>query len=112
MLQMSMSLRSNAHRLVQSRLGRPMTEEESDALDAGMIEALRVLRVGTDEDHQATLQSIALTALSTTAGALLWACLLDEAEQGVQNVSAYAAAVSATASTIVTAQLSSALGLG
>jgi hypothetical protein len=89
-----------------------MTEEESDALDAGMIEALRVLRVGTDEDHQATLQSIALTARSTTAGALLWACLLDEAEQGVQTVAAYAAAVSATASTIVTAQLSSALGLG
>ena len=59
---------------------------------------------------------VATTALTGPAEFILGvpvpACLLDEAEQGVQNVSAYAAAVSATASTIVTAQLSSALGLG
>ena len=58
------------------RLGRPMTQPETAALDAALVEALGVLRVGTDEDHRATLKLVALTSLSTPAGAHLWACLL------------------------------------
>ena len=58
-----------------------MTPEESDALDAGLVEALGVLRAGTDEEHRAALQLVALTALSTPAGAHLWACLLDAATE-------------------------------
>jgi len=57
------------------------------------------------------LQSVALIALSTPAGAQLWACLLDEAEHTFQSVAAYAAAVVSAASAIASAQFAAALGL-
>ena len=106
-----MSLQSNAHRLVQARLGRAMTQSETAALDTGLLEALGVLRVGTDEEHRAALQLVALTALSTPAGAQLWACLLDEADRTFQSVAEFAAAVVGAASAIASAQLTAALGL-
>ena len=110
-LDVSMSLQSNAHRLVQARLGRPMTQPEIQALDAGLVEALGVLRVATDQEHRAALQSIALTELSTPAGAQLWACLLEEASRGVQSVAEYASSVVAAAGAVASAQFASALGL-
>ena len=110
-LDVSMSLQSNARRLVQARLGRPMTQPEIQALDAGLVEALGVLRVGTNEEHRAALQSVALTQLSTPAGAQLWACLLEAAGRGVQGVEEYATAVTGAASTIASAQFASSLGL-
>ena len=111
LLDVSMSLQSNARRLVQARLGRAMTQPETETLDAALVEALGVLRVGTDEDHRTALQSVALIALSTPAGAQLWACLLDEAEHTFQSVAAYAAAVVSAASAIASAQFAAALGL-
>ena len=112
LLDVSMSLQSNARRLVQARLGRAMTQPETETLDAALVEALGVLRVGTDEDHRTALQSVALIALSTPAGAQLWACLLEEATaRGVQIVAEYASAVVAAASAIAGAQFASALGL-
>ena len=111
LLDVSMSLQSNARRLVQARLGRAMTQPETETLDAALVEALGVLRVGTDEDHRTALQSVALIALSTPAGAHLWACLLDEAESTFQSVAAYAAAVVIAASAIASAQFAAALGL-
>ena len=110
-LDVSISLLSNARRLVQARLGRPMTQPEIEALEAGLVEALSVLRVGTDEAHRTTLQSITLTVLSTPAGAQLWACLLEEAERTIQSVAAFVAAVVGAASAIASAQLTAALGL-
>ena len=110
-LDVSISLLSNARRLVQARLGRPMTQPEIEALEAGLVEALSVLRVGTDEAHRTTLQSITLTVLSTPAGAQLWACLLDEAERTFHSVAAYAAAVVSAASAVASAQLTAALGI-
>ena len=104
-------LQSNARRLVQARLGRAMTQPETETLDATLVEALGVLRVATDEDHRTALQSVALIALSTPAGAQLWACLLDEAEHTFQSVAAYAAAVVSAASAIASAQFAAALGL-
>ena len=109
-LDVSISLLSNARRLVQARLGRPMTQPEIEALEAGLVEALSVLRVGTDEAHRTTLQSITLTVLSTPAGAQLWACLLEEAEPTIQSVAAFVAAVVGAASAIASAQLTAALG--
>ena len=109
-LDVSISLLSNARRLVQARLGRPMTQPEIEALEAGLVEALSVLRVGTDEAHRTTLQSITLTVLSTPAGAQLWACLLEEAERTIQSVAAFVAAVVGAASAIASAQLTAALG--
>ena len=106
-----MSLQSNASRLVQGRLGRPMTQPESEALDAGLVEALGVLRVGTDEAHRTALQLVALTTLSTPAGAQLWACLLNEAERAVHSVGEYVIAVVGAASPIASAQLAADLGL-
>ena len=106
-----MSLQSNARRLVQARLGRAMTQPETETLDAALVEALGVLRVGTDEDHRTALQLVALTSLSTPAGAHLWACLLDEAEHTFQSVAAYAAAVVSAASAVASAQLAAALWL-
>ena len=110
-LDVSISLLSKARRLVQARLGRPMTQPEIEALEAGLVEALSVLRVGTDEAHRTTLQSITLTVLSTPAGAQLWACLLEEAERTIQSVAAFVAAVVGAASAIASAQLTAALGL-
>jgi hypothetical protein len=108
----SMSLQSNARRLVQAHLGRAMTQPETETLDAALVEALGVLRVATDEEHRTALQSVALIALSTPAGAQLWACLLEEATaRGVQIVAEYASAVVAAASAIAGAQFASALGL-
>jgi len=106
-LDVSISLLSNARRLVQARLGRPMTQPEIEALEAGLVEALSVLRVGTDEAHRTTLQSITLTVLSTPAGAQLWACLLEEAERTIQSVAAFVAAVVGAASAIASAHLAS-----
>ena len=111
LLDVSMSLQSNARRLVQARLGRAMTQPETETLDAALVEALGVLRVGTDEDHRTALQLVALTSLSTPAGAHLWACLLDEAERTFQSVAAYAAAVVSAASAVASAQFAAALGL-
>ena len=111
LLDVSMSLQSNARRLVQARLGRAMTQPETETLDAALVEALGVLRVGTDEDHRAALQLVALTSLSTPAGAHLWACLLDEAERTFHSVAAYAAAVVSAVSAVASAQLTAALGL-
>ena len=88
-----------------------MTQPESETLDAGLVEALGVLKVGTDEEQRAALQLVALTVLSTPAGAQLWACLLTEAERVVPSVAEYVAAVVATASAIASAQLAVALGL-
>ena len=65
-----------------------MTQPETETLDAALVEALGVLRVATDEDHRAALQLVALTSLSTPAGAHLWACLQDEAERTFQSVAA------------------------
>ena len=73
--------------------------------------ALGVLRVGTNEEHRAALQSVALTQLSTPADAQLWACLLEAAGRGVQGVEEYATAVTGAASTIASAQFASSLGL-
>ena len=89
-LDVSISLLSNVRRLLETRLGRPMTQAERDALtpdrstDAG-LEALGVLRFGTDEEHCAALWSVALTVLSTSAGAHLWACVLAETERSVRS---------------------------
>ena len=110
-LDVSISLLSNVRRLLETRLGRPMTQAERDALDAGLVEALGVLRFGTDEEHRAALRSVALTALSTSAGAHLWACVLAETERGVPSVADFVAALSAAASAISSAQLTAALGL-
>ena len=88
-----------------------MTQAERDALDAGLVEALGVLRFGTDAAHHAALRSVALTALSTSAGAQLWACVLAEVESGVRSVAEFVAALSAAASAISSAQLTAALGL-
>ena len=111
LLDVSMSLQSNARRLVQAHLGRAMTQPETETLDAALVEALGVLRVATDEDHRAALQLVALTSLSTPAGAHLWACLLDEAERTFHSVAAYAAAVVSAVSAVASAQLTAALGL-
>ena len=111
LLDVSMSLQSNARRLVQARLGRAMTQPETETLDAALVEALGVLRVATDEEHRTALQLVALTSLSTPAGAHLWACLLDEAERTFQSVAAYAAAVVSAASAVASAQFAAALGL-
>ena len=59
----------------------------------------------------AALQLVALTSLSTPAGAHLWACLLDEAERTFHSVAAYAAAVVSAVSAVASAQLTAALGL-
>ena len=101
---------TNAQRLVQGRLGRALTQAETEALDAGLAEALSVLTAGTQAQHTATLQLVALTSLSTPAGAQLWASFLDVVKApldsgGNFSVDTFVSALSNAVSTIVGAQL-------
>jgi hypothetical protein len=76
-LDVSVSLSTNASRLVQSRLGRALTQAETEALDAGLVEAFSLLTTEGRAQIRATLQLVAFTTLSTPAGAQLWASLLE-----------------------------------
>jgi hypothetical protein len=71
------SSRTNAIRLVQSRLGRALTQAETETLDTGLVEAFSLLTTGNQAQRRATLQLVALTTLSTPAGAQLWASMLE-----------------------------------
>ena len=109
---------TNARHLVQGRLDRPLTQAESNALDAGVAEALSVLAAGTRAQHAATLQLVALTTLSTPAGAQLWASLLEVVTTplvdpgGSFSVDSFVSALTDAVSTIAGAQLAAgSLGL-
>ena len=78
-LDVSLSLSTNAARIVQSRLGRALTRAEDEALDEGLVEAFSLLTTGSQTQRAATLQLVAFTTLSTPAGAQLWASLLEVA---------------------------------
>ena len=78
-LDVSVSLSTNAARLVQSRLGRALTQAEHEALDEGLVEAFSLLTTENQTQRAATLQLVAFTTLSTPAGAQLWASLLEVA---------------------------------
>ena len=107
-LDVSTSLPSSARRLVQARLGLSMTQAEIQALDAGLVEALGVLRAGTNEEHRAALRLVALNELSTQTGTQLWACLLAESGCGMETVAGFVAAPSAAASAVARTQFASA----
>ena len=68
-LDVSVSLSTNARRLVQGRLGRALTQVETEALDEGLVQAFSLLTTGNQAQRRATLQLVALTTLSTAAGA-------------------------------------------
>ena len=76
-LDVSVSMSTNAIRLVQSRLGRALTQAETETLDTGLVEAFSLLTTGNQAQRRATLQLVALTTLSTAAGAQLWASMLE-----------------------------------
>ena len=76
-LDVSVSLSTNAARLVQSRLGRALTQAEHEALNEGLVEAFSLLTTENQTQRAATLQLVAFTTLSTPAGAQLWASLLE-----------------------------------
>ena len=78
-LDVSVSLSTNAARLVQSSLGRALTQAEHEALDEGLVEAFSLLTTENQTQRAATLQLVAFTTLSTPAGAQLWASLLEVA---------------------------------
>ena len=109
-LDVSVSLSTNGSRLVQSRLGRAMTQAETEALDAGLVEAFSLLTTGGEAQLRATLQLVAFTTLSTPAGAQLWASLLEVAttpvaEGGSFSVNGFAQALTNAVSAIAGAQL-------
>jgi len=79
-------------------------------LDAGLAEALSVLTAGTQAQRTATLQLVALTTLSTPAGAQLWASLLEVVTTpldpgGSFSVDTFVSALTNAVSTIAGAQL-------
>ena len=109
-LDVSVSLSTNAARLVQSRLGRALTQAETEALDAGLVEAFSLLTTGNQAQRRATLQLVAWTTLSTAAGAQLWASLLEVATTSVAegdsfSVDGFVNALSNAVSAIAGAQL-------
>ena len=104
------SSRTNAARLVQSRLGRALTRAEDEALDEGLVEAFSLLTTGSQTQRAATLQLVAFTTLSTPAGAQLWASLLEVAttpvaEGGNFSVNGFVSALINALSAIAGAQL-------
>jgi hypothetical protein len=50
---------------------------ETETLDTGLVEAFSLLTTGNQAQRRATLQLVALTTLSTPAGAQLWASMLE-----------------------------------
>ena len=114
----TLSLAGNARRVVQARLGRPMTTAEGGALDAGLMVALSLLLPGGEAVRRGWLDSNVLAALSTQATAQLWACVLDasgndRSDRGgdSRGVDAFDAALTDAASAIAGMQLASAFGL-
>ena len=104
-----MSLSTNARRVVQGRLGRALTQAETDALDAGLADAFSLLTTGDQAQVRATLQLVAFTTLSTPAGAQLWASILEVATTpldpgGSFSVDNFASALLNAVSTIAGAQ--------
>ena len=113
----TLSLAGNARRVVQARLGRPMTTAEGGALDAGLMEAHSLLLPGGEAVRRGWLDSNMLAALSAQATAQLWACVLDASGNdrsdggGDSGVDAFVAALTDAASAIAGMQLASAFGL-
>ena len=116
----TLSLAGNARRVVQARLGRPMTTAEGGALDAGLMEALSLLLPGGEAVRRGWLDSNVLAALSTQATAQLWACVLDASGNdrsdgsdgsGYYGVDTFVTALTDAASAIAGIQLASAFGL-
>ena len=116
----TLSLAGNARRVVQARLGRPMTTAEGGALDAGLMEALSLLLPGGEAVRRGWLDSNVLVALSTQATAQLWACVLDASGNdrsdgsdgsGYYGVDTFVTALTDAASAIAGMQLASAFGL-
>jgi hypothetical protein len=108
-LDVSVSLSTNARRVVQGRLGRALTQAETDALDAGLADAFSLLTTGDQAQVRATLQLVAFTTLSTPAGAQLWASILEVATTpldpgGSFSVDNFASALLNAVSTIAGAQ--------
>lgn len=119
----TLSLAGNARRVVQARLGRPMTTAEGGALDAGLMVALSLLLPGGEAVRRGWLDSNVLAALSTQATAQLWACVLDASGNdrsdgsdgsdgsGYHGVDTFVTALTDAASAIAGMQLASAFGL-
>ena len=110
------SLAQNATRIVQSRLGRPMTTEENASITNAMMEALSILTTGGEAVHRARLGEPVLNSLAVASSAQLWASLLDAIETVGRDGSAFEVASVATAlteavSTVVSAQLTNLIGL-
>ena len=107
-LDVSVSLSTNARRPVQGRLGRALTPVETEALDEGLVQAFSLLTTGNQAQRRATLQLVALTTLSTAAGAQLWASLLEAATaplaEGSFSVDNFASTLLNAVSTIAGAQ--------
>jgi hypothetical protein len=107
-LDVSVSLSTNAARLVQSRLGRALTQAEHEALDEGLVEAFSLLTTENQTQRAATLQLVAWTTLSTPAGAQLWASMLEVLTidgGGSFSVAGFVSALSNAMSAIAGAQL-------
>jgi hypothetical protein len=107
-LDVSVSLSTNAARLVQSRLGRALTQAEHEALDEGLVEAFSLLTTENQTQRAATLQLVAWTTLSTPAGAQLWASMLEVLTidgGGSFSVDGFVNALSNAVSAIAGAQL-------
>jgi hypothetical protein len=107
-LDISVSLSTNAIRLVHSRLGRALTQAETEALDAGLADAFSLLTTGGQAQVRATLQLVAFTTLSTPAGAQLWASILEVGTtplaEGSFSVDSFVSALLNAVSTICGAQ--------
>ena len=107
-LDVSVSLSTNARRLVQGRLDRALTQAETDALNAGLASAFSLLTTGGQAQIRATLQLVAFITLSTPAGAQLWASLLEAATaplaEGSFSVDNFASTLLNAVSTIAGAQ--------
>ena len=85
-----------------------MTVSEADALDEALVTALSLLQAGTSEEQRGLLAVPMATALLRPSLSMLWACVIEQAEAGAQNVTAFGEANIKFASSIAGALFASA----
>lgn len=89
----TLSLSTNARRLITASLRRPLRPDEAAAMDDALDEALSVLQAGDAAARRQLLDTNALAALTTPSAAFLWASCVEATEGAVASVAALAAAV-------------------
>ena len=85
----TVSLTINVRRLLEGRLARLLTVQETAQLEDAMAEALSVLQAGGDETRRQVLAASMAEALMSPGAAQVWASAVEAADASVASPSAF-----------------------